>query len=66
MTADHPSTRADEEPQLPNYEPPTVLSYSEEDLIQELGPARACSFSGSVVGCNHEFEPWRKEYDHYP
>ena len=28
------------------YEPPRVITYSAEDLIEEIGPAKACSFGG--------------------
>lgn len=28
---------------LPKYEPPVVVTYHEEDILEELGPARACS-----------------------
>ena len=34
------------------FEPPKVITYSGDDILDELGPAHACSpFSGSVVGC---------------
>ena len=34
------------------FEPPEVITYSGDDMLDELGPAHACSpFSGSVVGC---------------
>ena len=45
----HPGEEA--APALPTYEPPTVITYHREELQEELGPALACSFSGSVVGC---------------
>ncbi len=36
----------------PKFEPPEVISYSGDDILDELGPAHACSpFSGSVVAC---------------
>ena len=38
-------------PAPPMYEPPAVITYHEEELLEELGPALACSFSGSVVSC---------------
>ena len=38
-------------PDLPPYEPPVVITYHREELLEELGPAQACSFSGSVVSC---------------
>jgi len=37
---------------LPAYEPPQVLSYHEEEILEMLGPAQACSFGGSVLECN--------------
>jgi hypothetical protein len=34
------------------FEPPKVITYSGDDILEELGPAHACSpFSGSVVSC---------------
>ena len=44
--------------ELPPYEPPQVLTYHDDDLLAELGPAQACSFGGSVVGCPVLREPW--------
>lgn len=38
-------------PALPAYEPPLVLTYRGEEILQELGPAQACSFLHSVVLC---------------
>lgn len=61
-----PDTSTDESSHIPEYEPPNVLSYSQEDLMQELGPARACSFSGSVVGCTTGFEQWLREQGYQP
>ncbi|MDH7487839.1 MAG: hypothetical protein QHJ81_16390 [Anaerolineae bacterium] len=37
---------------LPAYEPPQVLSYHEDKILEMLGPAQACSFYGSVMDCN--------------
>lgn len=28
---------------LPKYEPPIVVTYHEDDILEELGPAQACS-----------------------
>ena len=28
---------------LPKYEPPVVVTYREDDILEELGPAQACS-----------------------
>ena len=49
------------EPELPPYEPPQVVTYRDDDLLAELGPAQACSFGGSVTGCATLpwEEPWR-------
>ena len=33
------------------YEPPKVITYSAEDLIEEIGPAKACSFGGGGISC---------------
>ena len=44
------------EPGLPPYKPPQVVTYRDDDLLAELGPAQACSFGGSVVGC--DALPW--------
>ena len=30
---------------LPEYEPPTVITYTDEQILEELGPAQA----GSVI-----------------
>ncbi len=36
----------------PRFEPPKVITYSGDDVLEELGPAHACSpFSGAVVDC---------------
>jgi len=28
---------------FPRYEPPVVVTYREDDILEELGPAQACS-----------------------
>lgn len=68
MLTEHPglAVPAEEDSQTPAYEPPTVLSYSHEDLMGELGPAHACSFSGSVVGCSSDFDQWLKGQGYSP
>ena len=33
------------------YEPPRVITYSAEDLIEEIGPAKACSYGGGAMSC---------------
>ena len=34
------------------YDPPTMITFSEEELAEELGPIHACSpFGGSVISC---------------
>lgn len=30
-----------EEKELPKYEPPEVITYTEEEILEELGPAQA-------------------------
>ncbi len=42
-----------EKPQKkPKFEPPKLITYSGDDILEELGPAHACSpFSGAVVSC---------------
>jgi len=47
--------------ELPPYEPPQVVTYHDDDLLAELGPAQACSFGHSVIGCEGPppWEPWR-------
>ena len=36
----------------PRFEPPKVITYSGDDILDKLGPAHACNpFSGSVVAC---------------
>jgi len=48
------------EPKLPVYEPPRVVTYHDDDLLAELGPAQACSFGHSVIGCEMPLrEPWQ-------
>jgi hypothetical protein len=48
------------EPELPPYEPPQVVTYHDDDLLAELGPAQACSYGGSVVGC--PAPPWEEPW----
>ncbi len=36
---------------LPPYEPPRVITYRGDQILEELGPAQACSFNHSVVLC---------------
>ena len=45
------------ESELPPYEPPKVVTYRDDDLLAELGPALACSFGHSVIQCE-EASPW--------
>ncbi len=34
------------------YEAPRIVTFSRDELMKELGPARACNpFGGSVVAC---------------
>ena len=35
----------------PDYEPPQVVTYRGQEVLEELGPAQACSFNHSVVIC---------------
>lgn len=35
---------------LPAYEPPRIVSYSDEELLNVLGPAQAGSVGEGVVG----------------
>jgi hypothetical protein len=39
---------------LPKYEPPVVLTYTDEEILEELGPART---SGSGGGHIHPVHP---------
>lgn len=49
-TAEAPSPEPAKKPRL---EPPRVITYSGDDILEELGPAHACNpFSGSVVSCD--------------
>jgi len=34
---------------LPKYEPPVVLTYTNEEILEELGPARTV-ISGECIG----------------
>jgi hypothetical protein len=36
---------------LPKYEPPQVLTCRGQEILEELGPAQACSFNHSVLVC---------------
>jgi len=33
------------------YEPPKVITYSADDLIEQIGPAKSCSFGGGNISC---------------
>jgi hypothetical protein len=34
------------------YKPPKIIVYTEEDLLEEIGPAQTCSpFNGAIIGC---------------
>lgn len=35
----------------PLYEPPQVITYRGQEILEELGPAQACSFNHSVLVC---------------
>lgn len=37
--------------EFPEYEPPSVVTYRGDELLDMLGPAQACSFNHSVVLC---------------
>ena len=41
----------DLETRRPDYEPPQVVTYRGAEILEELGPAQACSFNHSVVIC---------------
>jgi len=55
--------KVDEKKDIPgeneiSYEPPKIVSYYENELLDLMGPANTCSqfqtcsfFSGAVVGC---------------
>ncbi len=46
------SFHAKKEAELPKYETPKVVTFSEDELLSKLGPAQACSpFGGAVFGC---------------
>jgi hypothetical protein len=48
----HPLDTGDTGPDVqPEYEPPQVITYRGEEILEELGPAQACSFNHSVVIC---------------
>lgn len=36
---------------LPEYEPPQVLTCRGQEILEELGPAQACTFNHSVLIC---------------
>lgn len=31
---------------MPEYEIPQVVTYTDEEILEELGPAQACSYGG--------------------
>ena len=35
------------EKELPKYEPPQVVTYTGDEILEELGPAETCSYHGS-------------------
>jgi hypothetical protein len=35
----------------PEYQPPTVITYRGDELLEALGPMQACTFSGAVLVC---------------
>jgi hypothetical protein len=39
------------EPRQPEYEPPRVVTHRGAEILEELGPAQACSFNHSVLIC---------------
>ena len=48
----NPAQSEDTQDPKPKLEPPKVITYSGDDILDELGPAHACNpFSGSVVAC---------------
>jgi hypothetical protein len=50
--AQPPKAQGPEATRKPKLEPPKVITYSGDDILEELGPAHACNpFSGSVVAC---------------
>jgi hypothetical protein len=46
-----PPQAAQEHEPRPDYVPPQVVTYRGQDVLQELGPAQACSFNHSVLIC---------------
>jgi hypothetical protein len=38
-----------EEKKILNYEPPKMITYSNDDILEEIGPAQACSPSPCPV-----------------
>ena len=38
-----------EEQRITMYEPPTMITYSKEDILEEMGPAQACAPSPCPV-----------------
>ncbi len=51
-TREAPPQPQDRGKKKPKLEPPKVITYSGAEILEDLGPAHACSpFSGSVVAC---------------
>lgn len=46
-----PQQAAQEKEDRPGYAPPQVVTYRGQDVLEELGPAQACSFNHSVLIC---------------
>ncbi|MDJ0764302.1 MAG: hypothetical protein QNJ97_15080 [Myxococcota bacterium] len=46
---------------LPEYEPPKIIEYTSEQILEEIGPAQACSPDPCPLPSPEAWERW-KEY----
>lgn len=44
-----PSHQVQEEPSKPAYQPPRIVTYTSEEILEQVGPALACTISDGGV-----------------
>ncbi|MEW6440067.1 MAG: hypothetical protein AB1640_03950 [bacterium] len=47
-----PNKSSDQEeasPHLPEYKPPKIVTYTSEEILEQIGPAQACSPGPCVI-----------------
>ncbi len=52
MTPTHPdpTSAPTEAPAKPGYQPPTVVTYTSQEILEHVGPALACSINDAGIG----------------